>query len=189
MKSKTPIVRKLLVFRPFITRIWILFPSIISRIFLSLFKFGNSKIAFIIRYLCIYKLSKKCGEKVIIFPGVYFKHLDKLSLGTNVSIHELCYIDAFGEIEIMDNVAISHNVSILSFDHDFEKNLHNYKDAPAISEKCVIENNVWIGAGARILKGVIIRENCIIASGAVVNRETQNNMIYGGVPAKPIKPI
>ena len=49
--------------------------------------------------------------------------------------------------------------------------------------------NVWIGAHATILPGVTIGDNAIIAAGAVVTKDVENNVVVGGVPAKKIKDI
>ena len=46
---------------------------------------------------------------------------------------------------------------------------------------------VWIGANVKILGGVTIKTGSIVAAGAVVNTDTFENSIFGGVPAKFIK--
>jgi acetyltransferase-like isoleucine patch superfamily enzyme len=50
-----------------------------------------------------------------------------------------------------------------------------------------IDDNVWIGAGVRILDGVRIGKNTIIGAGSVVNRSLPANATAVGVPAKAIK--
>jgi acetyltransferase-like isoleucine patch superfamily enzyme len=53
-----------------------------------------------------------------------------------------------------------------------------------------IGDNVWIGANVTILKGVVIGNNCIVATGAVVTRgEFPDNSIIAGNPAKVIKSL
>lgn len=46
-----------------------------------------------------------------------------------------------------------------------------------------IGNNVWIGWGCTILKGVNIGDNSIIAAGSVVVNDIPKNVIAGGNPA------
>ena len=55
------------------------------------------------------------------------------------------------------------------------------------SEKCELGNDVWIGAGATILRDVVIGDGAIVASGAVVTKDVPPYAIVAGVPAKVIK--
>lgn len=50
-----------------------------------------------------------------------------------------------------------------------------------------IGNHVWIGAGARILKGVTIGEGAIVAAGSIVTKDVPPRTLVGGVPAQPIR--
>lgn len=50
----------------------------------------------------------------------------------------------------------------------------------------VIEDDVWVGAGARIIDGVRIERGAIVGAGAVVTKDVASGEIVGGVPAKPI---
>ncbi|HAR97133.1 MAG TPA: hypothetical protein DCR97_14405 [Deltaproteobacteria bacterium] len=50
----------------------------------------------------------------------------------------------------------------------------------------MIEDDVWIGSGATILRGVTLGRGSIIAVGAVVNRDVLPYAIVGGIPAKII---
>jgi acetyltransferase-like isoleucine patch superfamily enzyme len=189
MTSKTKLVRILLRFRTVFILFWKYTPKSLSKFLISFLRNSNSKLSYGVRYLCLNRLAKNCGEKVIIFPGVFLKNLENLSVGTNVSIHEMSYIDAFGGVEIGNDVAISHNVSIISFDHDLSRVDLSIKDAPPVKGKVSIKNNVWVGAGARILKGVEICSDSVIASGSVVNKNVPYASVVGGVPAKVIKNI
>ncbi len=51
----------------------------------------------------------------------------------------------------------------------------------------LIGNNVWIGANSRILKGVNIGDNSIVASASVVTKDVPKNCIVAGNPAKIVK--
>jgi acetyltransferase-like isoleucine patch superfamily enzyme len=50
-----------------------------------------------------------------------------------------------------------------------------------------IGNNVWVGAKATSLKGVIIGDGAVVGAGAVVTKDVVPYAIVGGVPAKLIK--
>ncbi len=50
-----------------------------------------------------------------------------------------------------------------------------------------IGNDVWIGANATILSGVIVGDGAVIAAGSVVTKPVPPFAIVGGVPARIIK--
>ena len=57
-------------------------------------------------------------------------------------------------------------------------------------DKCpIIGNNVLICAGAKVIGGVTIGDNCIIGANAVVVKDVPSGSIVGGIPAKVIKHI
>lgn len=64
---------------------------------------------------------------------------------------------------------------------EFRFNQLELKPAPHIG------NDVWIGDGARIMRGVTIGNGAIVAAGAVVTRNVPPFAIVGGVPAKIIR--
>ncbi len=187
LSSKTRSVRVALRVRRFATALWGLTPKALSRMLLKLFRNGESLLSFAIRYLCLWRLAKTCGSKVIVFPHVYFLEPSKLALGTNVSIHQFCYLDAHGGIDIGDDVAIAHGCSVLSSDHQIDDLEGCIKDAPSIPGKVSIGSGSWLGAGVRVLKGVTIGPGAVLAAGCVVTRDISENTVAGGVPAKPLR--
>jgi acetyltransferase-like isoleucine patch superfamily enzyme len=52
-----------------------------------------------------------------------------------------------------------------------------------------IGNNVWIGAGTKILPGVHIGDGAVVGAGAVVTKDVEANTVVVGVPAKYVKNI
>ncbi len=51
----------------------------------------------------------------------------------------------------------------------------------------VIEDNVWLGYGVKVLKGVTIGENSLIGAGSIVTKSIPANCIAVGNPCKVIK--
>ena len=87
-------------------------------------------------------------------------------------------------ISIGDNVHITKGVSILThgFDWCVLKGLHD--DVLGSFGEVCIGNNVFIGAGATICKGVHIGNNVIIGTKSVVTKDCIGDSVYVGVPAK-----
>ena len=106
-------------------------------------------------------------------------------------------VTAYEFVEIGKNCQIASNTLIT--DTDFhpidpiqrEREALGYKiDYRIVNKKKIkIGNNVWIGWGAIILKGVNIGENSIIAAGAVVVDDIPANSIAAGSPAIVVKSI
>ncbi|NDV60294.1 acyltransferase [Bacteroides sp. 519] len=149
----------------------------------------DSKLGALIRFILCSVLAKDCGTNVYIAPRVFIYHIENLSIGSNVSIHPMCYLDAEGDIRIGNNVSIAHSTSILSSNHTWDDQDLPIKYNPMKQEKVLIEDDVWIGCGVRVLSGVNIGSRSIIAAGAIVTKNTPSNVIVAGSPAKKIKDI
>lgn len=80
-------------------------------------------------------------------------------------------------VKIIDND--SHRISI-----DV-----NERRKPPISKEIIIDNNVWIGSGSIILKGISIGENSIVAAHSVVTKDIPKNTLVAGNPAQIIRPL
>lgn len=92
-------------------------------------------------------------------------------------------------ITIGENCLIGANVEIL--DSDFHGlGLHERGiSRPEWAAPVVLENNVFVGSNARILKGVRIGEGAIIANSSVVIADVPPMVVEAGVPAKVIRSI
>ena len=112
---------------------------------------------------------------------VILMHSAKLNLGSGY-INRNVKIRCFKEITIGNNVAISENVSIWDSDaHELQDSLRDNV------QPIKIGNHVWIGMNSIILKGVEIGDGAVIAAGSIVNKNVEENCLYGGIPAKKIK--
>ena len=58
---------------------------------------------------------------------------------------------------------------------------------PKLIAPVVLEEDVWVGCGVRILKGVRIGKGAVIAANAVVNKDVPPYAIVAGVPARVIR--
>ena len=71
----------------------------------------------------------------------------------------------------------------------FDDPNQSFVDQGITAEGIVIEDDVWIGAGAIITDGVRIGKGAVIAAGAVVTHDVPPHVVVGGVPARRIKEI
>jgi acetyltransferase-like isoleucine patch superfamily enzyme len=87
-------------------------------------------------------------------------------------------------IEIENNCMLANGVYITDSDwHD----IYNRLIPGSRSALVRIEENVWIGDGAIVCKGVTIGRNSIIGAGAVVTGDIPQNAIAAGNPARVVK--
>lgn len=164
-------------------------PSFFNRSLLRFFRRTNGKLGLLIRYILIRNLAKECGDNVSIHPNVYLFNIDQITFGNNVSVHPMCYLEGIGELSIGDNVSIAHNSSIMTTNHGWSDTSKPIKYNEQTNSKVIINSDVWVGCGCRILSGVIIGSRSIIAAGAVVVKNVNSNSIVGGIPARLIRTI
>ncbi|SIR12555.1 acyltransferase [Chryseobacterium sp. RU33C] len=149
----------------------------------------NGKLGLVLRYIFIKNLAKKVGDNVSVQPGVFIFNLNYIEFGNNISIHPMCYLEGAGGIKIGNDVSIAHATTLISTNHTWEDLTTPIKYNKEVLKPIVIEDDVWVGCGVRILSGVIIKRRSIVAAGAVVNKTFEENSIIGGVPAKIIKKL
>jgi NDP-sugar pyrophosphorylase family protein len=89
-------------------------------------------------------------------------------------------------IEIRSHCSIAEMVVIRDQDHDYRSG-KLIKESGYITGPVILEENVWIGAKATILKNVRIGMNSVVGSHSLVNRNFPPNSVIAGIPAKIIK--
>ena len=136
----------------------------------------------------------ECGKRVVFYPtmsDIYYRHVrvgDDVFIGPGASFMAL-----ISSITIGSKVMFGPNVIIRGGNHSSHiigKFMADYRapdKLPEDDQPVVIENDVWVGTGAIILKGVRIGRGSIIAAGAVVTRDIAPYSVAGGVPAKVLK--
>lgn len=101
---------------------------------------------------------------------------EKIIVWNDVFIWKGFYCNAFNWVIIWDDVMISHNVAIISANHEVSKfnwvieRLKYTKDKPI-----TIKNWVWIGYNVTILPWVTIWKNSILWAMTVVTKDVPDN--------------
>lgn len=130
-------------------------------------------------------IGEPLDKTFILFPPFYTDFGRNIHIGKRVFINSCCCFQDHGGIYIDDGCLIGHQTVIATINHGQlpEERGDNYPAPVRIGK------NVWVGAGVKILPGVSIGDNSIIAAGAVVTKDIPENIIVGGIPAKILKKI
>ena len=110
-------------------------------------------------------------------------------IGEASNLSNNCTLDVTGDLIIGKKVAIAHNCSIFTHDHDYMDNEVCAWKGDMKVESVTIEDGAWIGAHVVILPGVTIGKKSVIAAGSVVTKSVPDFSLYGGNPAKLLKNI
>lgn len=110
----------------------------------------------------------------------------KVYIGDDTVIGRHCMITAKNLIKIGSNVLIGAYVQIIDHNHGIAKG-EIIRTQKATIDQVMIEDDVWIGAGAKILSGVTIGQGSIVGSNAVVTSNVPPHAIVIGVPARVTK--
>ena len=140
-------------------------------------------------------LKEYLEERLVLFlflgnKVAYLRHKG-VRIGQGCQI--ITSVNAFGTepwlIELGNRVTITHGVVFLT--HDGSSRLFRNK-IPGLSRygnrfgRILIHDECFIGVNSVIMPDVEIGPNSIVGVGSVVNRDVPPNMVYAGVPAKPI---
>lgn len=134
----------------------------------------------------------KFGAGSSLRPHCYLVRTDRIEIGARVVIRPQTIIMAneIARIVIGDDVLIGSGVHFYAANHSFARtDITIAEQGHELAEDIVVENDVWIGAGAIILPGVRIGRHSVVAGGSVVTRSVPPYSVYGGVPARRLRDI
>jgi acetyltransferase-like isoleucine patch superfamily enzyme len=140
--------------------------------------------------LCYRHLFQSHGKRFVFSPADHFSY-QTIRVGDDVYIGPGAYFSAVKGITIGNGVMFGPGVSVVGGNHNSElsgkpifKN-HEKRDSDDLPIK--ICDDVWIGTGATILKGVTIGRGAIVAAASVVTRDVAPYSVVAGCPAKMIR--
>ena len=136
------------------------------------------------------------GPRTIVMHGavlhVYnFRDMPQsgIKIGSDSLIGEYSVIRGQGGVQIGDRVYTSPFTQIIAVNHVFDDPNRPFVEQGITAEGIIIEDDVWLGAGAIITDGVRVGKGAVVAAGAVVTKDVPPHTVVGGVPAKPLKTI
>ena len=135
--------------------------------------------------LLIKKLLGKTKDTFSILAPFWCDYGYNIEIGENFFANHNCIILDGAKVTFGDNVFIGPDCGFYTSGHplDYERRNKGLEYAYPIT----VGNNVWIGAGVRVMPGVTIGDNVVIGAGSVVTKDIPSNKIAYGNPCKVIK--
>jgi acetyltransferase-like isoleucine patch superfamily enzyme len=110
-----------------------------------------------------------------------------INIDDNANFGFNCHIFAAGNVNVGKNALIAAYTYFVGGDHTFAQTDVAPLFQPRTAKGINIGDNIWIGAGVRILDGISVGRDVIIGANAVVNKDIPDFAIAVGIPAKIIK--
>lgn len=127
------------------------------------------------------------GEGCWIEPPLYVNWGSRIALGDHVYANTGLTVIDDTFVTIGSHVMLGPRVTISAASHPVDPELR--RQAYQYDLPVVLEENVWVGAGATILPGVTIGKNSVIGAGSVVDRDIPPDVVAAGVPCRVLREI
>jgi acetyltransferase-like isoleucine patch superfamily enzyme len=114
-------------------------------------------------------------------------HEGSVSIGAKTVLGQECTISAYQHVSIGRECVIADRVMLIDFDHGMVEVERPIRLQGIYKRDVRVGNNVWIGYGACVLRGVTVGDNAVIGTNAVVTEDVPANAVVGGVPARVIR--
>ncbi|HYH53171.1 MAG TPA: acyltransferase [Solirubrobacterales bacterium] len=128
------------------------------------------------------------GRFVWIGDGTKIRcHEGVVEIGAKTVMGQECTISAYQRVRIGEECVIADRAMFIDFDHGIVEVERPIRLQGIYKRDVEVGNNVWIGYGACILRGVSVGDNSVIGTNSVVTKDVPANAVVGGIPARIIR--
>lgn len=139
------------------------------------------------------------GKRIRLRGTLASQYTGKITIGNYSNLNPNSVIGAVNSVIVGNFVSIGACVTIMDNNNHpvqpDDRKIKQFSESGnelrswkyAVAKPIIIEDNVWIGANARINKGVTVGENSIVAANSVVTKDVPKNSIAAGNPARIVK--
>jgi acetyltransferase-like isoleucine patch superfamily enzyme len=114
-------------------------------------------------------------------------HEGTVSIGAKSVLGQECTISSYQHVSIGRECVIADRVMLIDFDHGTVEVERPIRLQGIYKRDVRVGNNVWIGYGACVLRGVTVGDNAVIGTNSVVTKDVPANAVVGGVPARLLR--
>lgn len=124
----------------------------------------------------------KIGKGVILKHRVNVKFPWNLEIGDWTWIGESVWIENQGKVTIGANCCLSQGAVLMTGNHNYKSPTFDL-----IVKPIVLEDGVWIGAGAMVTQGVTCRSHAVLSVKSVASKDLEPYTIYAGNPCQAMR--
>lgn len=129
----------------------------------------------------------RIGQDTLIDRGVILRaYGGSIQIGSHCRINPYAVIYGDGGLIIGDGVRIAAHTVVVPANHIFSDPNKFIFEQGETRLGIVIEDDVWLGAGVRVLDGVTVARGTVVGAGSIVTKSTQPFDVVVGVPARKI---
>ena len=133
------------------------------------------------------QLLGKTGDAFKIHVPFWCDYGYNIEVGENFfAHHNLMILDA-AKVRFGDNVFIAPDCGFYTSGHPFDAERRN--QGLEYAWPITVGDNVWIGAGVRVVPGVTIGSDVVIGAGSVVTRDIPDHVVAAGNPCRVLREI
>ena len=129
----------------------------------------------------------RLGQSGNLYDGVLLETQGSgtIDIGDDFVLNRGVVISAHSGVHLGNGVMVGEQTSIRDHDHAHGSGAP-LREQGYVSAPIVVEDDVWIGRGCAVLKGVRIGRGAVVAANAVVTRDVPAGAVVAGVPARPV---
>lgn len=137
------------------------------------------------------------GTRIIVEPGVRIDAFVKIKpvggrgdviIGSGSYINSGTVIYSGNGVTIGRGVLVAANCTIVGSDHEYRSAALTIPQQRFRASRggVKIEDDVWLGAGAVVLEGSVLRKGCVLGAMSMARGELEAYSVYTGIPATRI---
>jgi acetyltransferase-like isoleucine patch superfamily enzyme len=128
------------------------------------------------------------GRGVFLGRGTILSCKDgDISIGDHGNFGFHCEVFSGSSVTVGRHGLFAAQSYLVGGGHEFEHEALAVIDQPRSSRGIALGDNVWLGAGAKVLDGVRIGRDVVVGANAVVNADLPDGAIAAGVPARVLR--
>jgi acetyltransferase-like isoleucine patch superfamily enzyme len=130
----------------------------------------------------------RLGNDILLGRGTILScNQATIETGDMLSIGPFCFFACKGRTVLGSNVAMGAGTYLMAGGHVSDDPETPILQQARTAQGITVEDNVWIGAGVKILDGVTVGRNSILAAGAVVSKDVPAYSLVMGNPARVVE--